>query len=167
MELSADPNWYVIHTRSRSEKVVVADLVRRGIEMFLPMVTRKRRWRDRYKDVESPLFPGYCFARILSVERLKVLRCPHVVGILTFNGEPVPVDVGEIESIRTLVRNNVSCDPCSMLTAGDRVVVRRGPLEGAIGQLVRWGRRSRLALSVAAIGQAISVEVDADDVEKL
>jgi transcription antitermination factor NusG len=166
MPTSPDPNWFVVHTRSRSEKAAAADLTRRGVEMFLPTVTRRRRWQDRYKDVETSLFPGYCFTRIRPAERVKVLGCPHVVRILSFNGEPALVEVEEIESIRALVRANYDCEPCPALRAGDRVVVKHGPLKGAVGHFVRKGRRARLELSVAAIGQAVSVEVDAGDVEK-
>lgn len=165
MQPSTDAHWFVVHTRSRSEKAAVADLAPRGIEMFLPTVTRRRRWQDRYRDVETSLFPGYCFTRIRAADRQKVLCCPHVVRILTFGGEPVPVQVEEIESIRALLRSNFSCEPCLALKQGDRVVVRQGPLKGAVGHFVRRGRRSRLELSVDAIGQGVSVEVDADDVE--
>ena len=166
MQPAAQPRWYVVHTRSRTEKAVEAHLVRRGLETFLPTVSRWRRWKDRRKAVEFPLFPGYCFTRIRSSERLQVLSCPHVVGILTFNGQPVPVEVEEIESIRLLVRAKVACEAGPLVNAGDRVVVTQGPLKGVVGRLVRRGRGSRLELSVAAIARAVSVEVDAADVEK-
>jgi transcription antitermination factor NusG len=166
MEPLAPRHWYVVHTRSRTEKAVEADMVRRGVETFLPTVRRWRRWKDRRKEVEFPLFPGYCFVRICPSERLQVLGCPHVVGILTFNGHPVRVDVDEIENIRLLVRTQVPCETGRMIKAGDRVMVTRGPLKGLVGHLVRRGRSSRLELSVEAIARAVSVEVDAGDVEK-
>ena len=160
------PHWYVVRTRSRAEKAVASQLTGRGIETFLPTVSRRRRWQDRHRVVQYPLFPGYCFTRIQRRERLQVLSCPLVVGILTFNGELVPVEVQEIESIKTLVRSGVECEPHLSLSEGDRVMVNRGPLKGVVGRLVRRGRRSRLELSISTISQSVSVQVDADDVEK-
>ncbi|HEV8661766.1 MAG TPA: transcription termination/antitermination NusG family protein, partial [Candidatus Methylomirabilis sp.] len=62
--------WYALRTRSRHEKLVRDQLATRGIEPFLPLVTRWRRWADRRKQVAFPLFPGYCFARFPLRERL-------------------------------------------------------------------------------------------------
>ena len=44
------------------------------------------------------------------------------------------------------------------------VEVIHGPLKGVIGRLVRKGANARLVLSVDLIGQAVSVDVDAEDV---
>ena len=57
------PAWYAVRTRSRHEKLVDRQLVARGVEAFLPLVERRRRWQDRYQMVSFPVFPGYCFAR--------------------------------------------------------------------------------------------------------
>ena len=71
------PLWYVVRTRSRHEKTVRDQLVRREVETFLPIAERWSRWKDRRKKVAFPLFPGYCFARFALVDRLRVL---NVVG---------------------------------------------------------------------------------------
>ena len=63
----------------------------RGIEAFLPTITRWSRWKDRKKQIDWPLFPGYCFARFSPAAALTVLKCPGVVSIVSFNGEPAPV----------------------------------------------------------------------------
>src|SRR2546428_12495604 len=55
--------WYAIRIRSRHEKLVNQQLASRDIDVFLPLVMRRRRWADRWKNVSFPLFPGYCFAR--------------------------------------------------------------------------------------------------------
>ena len=47
----------------------------------------------------------------------------------------------------------------------DLVEVIHGPLRGVVGRLVRKGAHARLVLSVALIGQGVSVEVDAADVK--
>ncbi len=139
-------------------------LERKGLEAFLPTITRWSRWKDRKKQIDWPLFPGYCFARFDSGERLPVLKCTGVVSIVSFDGDIVPIPEQEIEAIRRLVESDLQFDPCPLIREGMMVEVTYGPLKGVVGRLVRKGAHARLVLSVDLIGQAVSVEVDAADV---
>ena len=69
----------------------------KGYEAFLPTVARWSRWKDRKKKIDWPLFPGYCFARFDSRERLPILKCTGVVSIVSFDGEIAPIPEQEIE----------------------------------------------------------------------
>jgi transcription antitermination factor NusG len=157
--------WYAVWTRSRHEQVVRTQLDEKHVTAFLPTMTRWSRWKDRKKQIDVPLFPGYVFARFEPGERLAVLKCSGVVSIVSFNGEPAPVPDHEIESIRTLVASTLPYDPCPTIKTGTLVEVSHGPLKGVIGRLTRKGTQSRLILSVDLIGQAVSVQVDAADVK--
>jgi transcriptional antiterminator NusG len=159
------PAWYAIWTRSRHEQVVREQLERKGLEAFLPTITKWSRWKDRKKQIEWPLFPGYCFARFDGRDRLPVLKCTGVVNIVSFDGEIVAIPEHEIESIRRLVESDLQFDPCPLIREGMMVEVTHGPLKGVYGRLVRKGAHARLILSVDLIGQAVSVEVDAADVK--
>ena len=57
--------WYAVRTRSRHEKLVARQLETQGIESFLPVVTQTHNWSDRRKQVETPLFSGYAFLRMI------------------------------------------------------------------------------------------------------
>lgn len=164
---SPAPRWFAVWTRSRHERTVFDQLVERQIEAFFPTVTRWRRWKDRKKQVEWPLFPGYCFARFDPLARLAVLKCTGVVSIVGFNGEPAPVPDADIEGVRMLVGSLLPCDPCPMLKTGARVEVTHGPLKGVVGRLQRKGAHARLVLSVDLIGRGVSVQVDAADVREI
>lgn len=157
--------WYAVWTRSRHEQVVREQLERKGMEAFLPMVTRWSRWKDRKKQVDWPLFPGYCFAKFDLNERLSVMKSTGVVSIVSFSGEMSPIPEHEITSIRTLIDTDLQFDPCPMIKEGMMVEVAHGPLRGVVGRLVRKGTHARLVLSVELIGQGVSVEVDAGDVK--
>jgi transcription antitermination factor NusG len=160
-----DPHWFAIWTRSRHEQTVREELELRGIEAFLPTITKWSRWKDRKKKIDWPLFPGYCFARFAPESRLPVLKCNGVVNIVSFNGEPAPIPEQEIDSLRLLVATDLAYDPCPLIREGMMVEVVHGPLRGIIGRLVRKGSHARLVLAVDLIGQAVSVEVDAADVK--
>jgi transcription antitermination factor NusG len=162
----AERRWFAIWTRSRHEQAVREQLERKQVEAFLPTITRWSRWKDRRKRIDWPLFPGYCFARFDSRERLPVLTCAGVVNIISFEGAPAPIPDREIESIRLLVESDLAYDPCPLIPEGSMVEVVHGPLRGVVGRLVRKSERARLVLSVDLIGQAVSVEVDAGDVRR-
>ena len=161
---TGDP-WYAIWTRSRHEQVVRDQLERKGYEAFLPTVTRWSRWKDRRKKIDWPLFPGYCFARFESVNRLPVLTCTGVVSIVSFNGDIAPIPDQEVDAIKRLVQSDLQYDPCPLIREGTMVEVVHGPLKGVSGRLTRKGAHARLVLAVNLIGQAVSVEVDASDIK--
>lgn len=159
------PEWFAIWTRSRHEKLVRDQLEQKHVEVFLPTITKWSRWKDRKKQIEWPLFPGYCFARFDASDRLPILKCEGVVTIVGTDGLPSPIPPVEIDSIRQLIESELAFDPCPLIKEGMMVEVKAGPLKGVVGRLVRKGSHARLVLSVDLIGQAVSVEVDAADVK--
>ncbi len=156
--------WYAVWTRSRHEQTVRDQIERKGYEAFLPTIPRWSRWKDRRKKIDWPLFPGYCFVRFESQNRLPILTCSGVVTIVSFNGDIAPIPDQEIEGIRRLVESDLQYDPCPLIREGAIVEVIHGPLKGVTGRLMRKGAHARLVLAVDLIGQAVSVEVDAADV---
>ena len=158
------PLWYVLRTRSRHEKTVRDQLVRREVETFLPIAERWSRWKDRRKKVAFPLFPGYCFARFSLVDRLRVLNVVGVADLVGISGRPEPVPDAEIEAIQRLASTTLQYDPHPFLAEGMDVEVVRGPLAGVRGKLLRKDRVTRLVLSVTLIRQAAVVEIHPADV---
>ena len=158
------PLWYVVRTRSRHEKTVRDQLVRRAIETFLPVVERWSRWKDRRKKVTFPLFPGYCFVRFPLVERLRILNVVGVADLVGTSGAPEPVPDLEIEAIQRLASTTLQYDPNPFLVEGMDVEVVRGPLAGVRGKLLRKDRVTRLVIAVTLIHQAAVVEIHPADV---
>jgi transcription termination/antitermination protein NusG len=150
--------------RDLDEQTVRQQLEQKGIDVFLPTITKWSRWKDRRKQVVWPLFPGYCFARFTNEQRVPVLKCVGAVRIVGFNGAPTPIPEEELSGIRQLVESDLQFDPCPLINEGDKVQVVSGPLKGVVGKLVRKGTNARLILSVDLIGQGVSVQVDAADV---
>jgi transcriptional antiterminator NusG len=156
--------WYALWTRSRHEKRVRDRLGDLGVEIFLPTIVRWSYWKDRKKQIDWPLFPGYCFARFSIMEISPVRACDGVVSIVGVNGEPSPVPDHEIEDVRRLLDSELAADPCPLVKEGAPVVVIHGPLKGVIGRLIRKGPQARLVISIELIGRALSVQVHAADV---
>ena len=53
--------WYAIRVQSKFENLASATLRGKGYEEFLPLYRSRRRWSDRVKQLDLPLFPGYLF----------------------------------------------------------------------------------------------------------
>src|SRR5438876_694608 len=96
----AETNWYAIYTRAHHEKRVSEQLCERSIEHFLPLYRSVRRWKDRRKELQLPLFPGYVFVKFALRERLRVLQIPSVVRLVSFGGDPAPLREEEIMGLR-------------------------------------------------------------------
>lgn len=156
--------WYAIRTRSRHEKQVRDRLAAEGIEQLLPTVKRLSQWKDRKKEIEVPLFSGYCFARFCWPARLVVQTVSGVVGIVGGGQRPEPIPDEEIDALKSLMASKLPYDAHPYLRDGMMVEVRRGPLEGVRGILLRKVKRHRLVISVHLIQQAAAVEIDASDI---
>jgi transcription antitermination factor NusG len=164
------PEWYAVHVRSRHEFQVHDRLTKKGLEAFLPTVERLRRWKDRKKLVEFPLFPGYLFVHTTREPNslLNILKVKGVVRMLcTIPGQPDPVPDDQIEALRKLVENKQELDPYPYLNEGQRVRIRKGPLAGVEGILVEKLEKHLLVLSVDVLRQGVAVTITASDVERI
>ena len=159
-----DSDWWALYTRHQHEKTVAEMLSVKGFEVFLPLYTSMRRWKDRKKMLSLPLFPCYVFVRGGLNRRLQVVSTPGVHMILFYGERVAIIPEDEIQAIRKTVEGDFSVEPHPFLKCGERVRVIRGSLEGVEGVLVRKKNLFRLVLSVAMLAQSVSVEIDASDV---
>lgn len=159
--------WYAVYTRHQHEKAVAAHLVRRGLEVFLPLYEALRQWGDRRKRISLPLFPCYLFFRGDLERRITILSTPGVHSIVGFAGQPAAIERSQIEAIRRAVESQLRVEPHPFLRYGDRVRVKFGPLAGIEGLLIRKRSFARLILSAELLQKSVSVELDADCIERI
>jgi transcription termination/antitermination protein NusG len=162
--LHPEPNWYALYTCPRQEKRVAEQIERRSISCFLPLYRSMRRWKDRRKELELVLFPGYVFVRMALENKLRVLELPGAVRLVSFNGKPAAVPADEIETLQTRL-SGAKIEPHPYLRTGRRVRVRSGAMEGLEGIVVRRKDRCRVVFSIDLIMRSVAVEVDEADLE--
>lgn len=162
------PRWYAVQTRPRHEKKVAVELLGKGVSIYLPLIAQVRRWSDRRKIVQMPLFPCYAFVHVAlhPQVRASVLQVWGVRSFVGLNNQVVSVPDEEIESVRTLLNSKVALTPYPFLKAGQRVRVRGGALDGIEGILVMNGGR-RLVISVNAIHHSLSISLEGYDVQPI
>ncbi len=156
-------NWFAVHTKSRFEKKVNLLLQRKGIETYLPVRNIERKWKDRKKLVEFPLFPGYLFVRISPEEKKKVICTKGVVKIVGFP-EPVPVPKEQITALKKFEEKEIKVDPYPEFFPGREIVVKRGPFKGIRGYVEEKNGKYRLIVGIELLSRVVSVEIDVDDV---
>lgn len=161
--------WYAVHTRSRHEKRVAADLVQKGITTFLPLVSQNRKWSDRQMKVDVPLFSCYLFVNIAPLPdfQVAVLRTMGILGFVGGNRRPASIPTSQIESIQTILNKKVPCAAHPFLEIGQKVRVRGGALDGVEGVLTRFGGSDRLVISVQTIQRSLSITVEGYEIEPL
>lgn len=159
--------WYAAYTCPRHEKFVTRQAQERKLDCFLPVYHALRRWKDRRKEIELALFPGYVFVHIPLKDRLRVLQIPGVVHLVSFNGVPAALPDADIEGLRNGLEKQVCVVPHPYLKVGRRVRVHSGPLSGMEGILSRKKDRVRVVVSIELIMRSVAVEVDAADIEPL
>lgn len=159
--------WYAVHTRHQHEKMVARVLANKGFEVFLPLYTEARQWRDRVKKVELPLFSCYVFLRGNLDRRLPIVTTPGVHGMVSSAGKLAGIPEEEIQAVRTVIENRINVEPHPFLRCGDLVRVKSGALCGLEGLLVRKKGQTRLVISVTLLERSVAAEVDASTVERV
>jgi transcription elongation factor/antiterminator RfaH len=153
-------SWYAIYTRPRHEKKVNVQLTDKDVETFLPLITRKRQWKDRKKNVEMPLFSSYLFVNFEYKYRFDILETDGVVKIVNFNGVPAVVPDWQIDSLRQMLTFPKTIELENYIRPGEIVEVTEGPMRGMRGTVVNRKNSNRLVLTIDGIMQSVSVEVD-------
>ena len=159
--------WYAVQVRAQHEKRVAASLAGKGYEQLVPVYRLRRKWSDRTKVLELPLFPGYVFVRLDPEVRLPILTIPGVLGFVGAGRKPQPLDTKEIEYVRTVSSAGHPAKPWPFLKVGQRVRITAGALTGVEGILVQRRGETRVVLSVTLLQKAISVQVESDAVRSI
>ena len=156
--------WFALHVRSNFERTVSTILRNKDFEEFLPTYRAIRRWSDRVKEEDLPLFPGYLFCRLDQYDRFPVLGTSGVVQIVSVGKIPAPIAPAELEAIWRITHSDLAVNPWPHLQAGEPVVVESGPLAGLEGIFVECRNHRRLVVSVTLLQRSVAVEIDGAEV---
>src|SRR5438034_11708015 len=115
-------SWFAIQVKSTHEKRVTSLLQYQTYECFLPLYTSRRRWSDRIKRVELPLFPAYVFTRFTAVDRIPILNTPSVLSIVEIRATPTPTNEYETAAIQRVVASGFGLPLRPFLQIGQRVL---------------------------------------------
>lgn len=152
--------WYAVYTKPRWEKKVHALLVEKGIESYCPLNKVHRKWSDRIKIVEEPLFKSYVFVRVNEEEKTPVRMVNGVVNFVYWQGKPALIKDKEILTIRKFLDEYEDVEVRQIDLAPDTaVVVNQGALMGKKGKVKRVLRK-KVEVLIESIGFTLTAYVD-------
>ncbi len=152
--------WFAIYTKPRWEKKVNQLLTDKGVECYCPLNKVKRKWSDRTKTIEEPLFKSYVFVKVTEEERTKVRLTNGVVNFVYWNGKPAIVREKEIQTIKLFLdeHENVQVRPMD-LTVHQRVLITSGTFMDRTATVLDI-RKKEVKVSIDSLGYELIALVD-------
>jgi transcription antitermination factor NusG len=163
--LEAEQQWHVIYSKPRNEKKVQAALAEAGFEVYCPLNKTRRKWSDRYKVVEEPLFRSYVFIKINGNQLYDILKFDGVVRFLYWNRKPAIVREEEIELIKRFLGEHESVRLESTEFQVDQAVTfTASNLVGQQGKVLEV-RNKEVKVLIESMGYYLVATVDNDKLE--
>lgn len=160
-------NWYVIYTKSRYEKAVADKLALFGIEVYCPLLKRKKLWSDRWKWVEEPLFRSYCFVQLEDKDRDSIFTVPGVVRCVYHCGKPAIIREKEMDLLKSwLMQYDHDSIQSETLNVSDRIRIRSGALMDKEAEVLE-SKGHYVLLLLEDLGLQVKVDLRKNIVEKL
>jgi transcription antitermination factor NusG len=160
-------NWYVIYTKSRCEKAVADKLALLGIEVYCPLLKRKKLWSDRWKWVEEPLFRSYCFVQLEDNDRDSIFSVPGVVRYVYHCGKPATIREKEMNLLKSwLMQYDHDTIHSEALNASDKVRIRSGALMDKEAEVLE-SKGNYALLLLEDLGLQVKVDLRKNIIDKL
>jgi transcription antitermination factor NusG len=152
--------WLAVYTRPRWEKKVNQLLADKGIESYCPLNKVRRKWSDRVKVVEEPLFKSYVFVKVNEEEKARVRLTNGAINFVYWNGKPAIIKEKEIVTIKRFLDEyeNVLAQPNS-IALNQRVRVTNGTLMDQEGKVLGIGHK-RAIVAIDSLGYVLIAHID-------
>lgn len=160
--------WNVIYTRSRFEKKIYKTLKDRGYEVYLPLVAKKRKWSDRIKIVEFPLFPGYLFIKPTFNNYFEIANLDGVVRFLKYEGNYAEITEEQMQLIQTLVLHHQEVAITTYNPQiGDKIIIKTGPFANYKGIYNGNANKKSIYIHLESINKSIIIDANDTIIEKI
>lgn len=157
-------HWYAVYTKPRWEKKVHTLFTEKGMISYCPLNKVRKKWSDRIKMVEEPLFKSYVFVQVKEEEQTEVRMVSGVLNFVYWNGKPAIVKEKEIETIRKFLNeyHDVEAKPIN-LQANQEVMVQRGLLMNETGRIVRL-MNNKVEVLIESLGYTLVANLEKSNI---
>ncbi len=156
-------NWYVVYTKSHSEKKTFNTLQEMGYEVFLPTIKTMRQWSDRKKKIEQPLFPGYLFVKTTPINFIQILNIEGVVHFVRFGDNVAKVKDQDILNIKIMINKTEKVIiENKTYSKGQMIKITEGMFAGYQGLVEYHKSKNILIVSLLELHMSVKVEIPAD-----
>ena len=152
--------WLAVYTRPRWEKKVNKLFSEKGLESYCPLNKVRRKWSDRIKIVEEPLFKSYVFVKVSDEDRAEVRMTSGAINFVYWNGKPAVIKEREITAIKRFLDEyeQVEARPVD-LKVNQRVRVTNGSLMDQEGKVLDI-RHKIAKVAIDSLGYILVAYID-------
>lgn len=144
--------WYAVYTKPRWEKKVYQLLQQKGIESYCPLNKVRRKWSDRIKMVEEPLFKSYVFVQVAEEEKTMVRMTNGIVNFVYWLGKPAVIKDREVELIKRFLNEHESVEAHSInVDKNSRVKIESGVFMNLEGKVIKV-KNKEVEILIESIG---------------
>jgi transcription antitermination factor NusG len=149
-----------VYTRPRWEKKVNQLLTEKGLESYCPLNKVRRKWSDRVKVVEEPLFKSYVFVKVNEDDRTAVRMTNGAINFVYWDGKPAVIKEKEIIAIKRFLNEyeNVEAVPAD-LKINQRVRITNGTLMDQEGKVLDI-RHKTARVAIDSLGYILVAYID-------
>lgn len=160
-------NWFAVYTKPRAEKKLKEAFDKKSIKNFLPLITEKKKWSDRYKFTSVPLFASYIFVKIkFQEESLKVLQEPNSIQFVYYNGKPATIEEETIEMIQTFLEeypDKIKLEQEAKLRRGSILEIKNGPFVGRKVTVEKVKNNYYIIVRIPMLNRTVLMEIKKED----
>lgn len=152
--------WLAVYTRPRWEKKVNMLLTEKGLESYCPLNKVRRKWSDRMKVVEEPLFKSYVFVKVDNNDRIAVRMTNGAINFVYWDGKPAVIKEKEINAIKRFLNEyeNVEANPVD-LKVNQRVRITNGTLMDKEGKVLDV-RHKTVKVAIESLGYILVAYIE-------
>ena len=152
--------WLAVYTRPRWEKKVNRLLTEKGLESYCPLNKVRRKWSDRMKVVEEPLFKSYVFVKVDNNDRIAVRMTNGAINFVYWDGKPAVIKEKEINAIKRFLNEyeNVEANPVD-LKVNQRVRITNGTLMDKEGKVLDV-RHKTVKVAIESLGYILVAYIE-------
>jgi transcription antitermination factor NusG len=163
--MEENKSWYVVYTKSRYEKKVFEQLTLKGIEAYCPLNKVRKKYTDRFKIIEEPLFKSYVFVNLNEKEKLEVRLTFGVVNFVYWLRKPAIVALKDIITIKKYLNEyeHVSVEYSEKIVPGQTVIIKTGIFLDRKA-VVTSIKKNKITAELESLGCKIIAEVEQKDV---
>lgn len=152
--------WFALYTKPRWEKKVNSLLNDKGVECYCPLNRVKRKWTDRIKTIEEPLFKSYVFVKVDDTERTKVRLTNGVINFVYWNGKPAIVKEKEIQTIKRFLDEHEAVQVRPMELMPNHVVLITSGAFMDQQAVVLDANKKEVKVAILSLGQELIATID-------
>ena len=132
----------------------------KGVECYCPLNRVKRKWTDRIKTIEEPLFKSYVFVKVDDTERTKVRLTNGVINFVYWNGKPAIVKEKEIQTIKRFLDEHEAVQVRPMELMPNQVVLITSGAFMDQQAVVLDANKKEVRVAILSLGQELIATID-------